>query len=254
MTVVGNDWDEILEEEYGKEYFTRLMKEVDEEYAKGVVYPPRPLVYSAMARVPYDKVRVVILGQDPYHGEGQANGMAFAVGKGVPLPPSLVNIFKEIEAETGVEPNGSTLTGWASQGVLLLNTVLTVREHSPQSHAELGWQTFTDAVIASLARREEPMVFMLWGANALRKNRLFRRATSCSKAFTRARFRRIAGFRMRAFRKSERIPRFARAPADRLGVCGRRRQSRILQAVRRHNRTDLRSLPLWAGALQASRR
>ena len=172
MTVVGNDWDEILEEEYGKEYFTRLMKEVDEEYAKGVVYPPRPLVYSAMARVPYDKVRVVILGQDPYHGEGQANGMAFAVGKGVPLPPSLVNIFKEIESETGVAPNGSTLTGWASQGVLLLNTVLTVREHSPQSHAELGWQTFTDAVIDSLARREEPMVFMLWGANALRKKSL----------------------------------------------------------------------------------
>ena len=220
MTVVGNDWDEILEEEYGKEYFTRLMKEVDEEYAKGVVYPPRPLVYSAMARVPYDKVRVVILGQDPYHGEGQANGMAFAVGKGVPLPPSLVNIFKEIEAETGVEPNGSTLTGWASQGVLLLNTVLTVREHSPQSHAELGErapQKIAYSVAPPRARKRSP-----------------------EPAFGVSRV-----FRMRAFRKSERISRFARAPADRLGVCGRRRQSRILQAVRRHNRTDLRSLPLW---------
>ena len=161
MTVIGNDWDEILQGEYGKDYFTRLMAAVDEEYARGTVYPPRPLVYSAMARVPYEKVRVVILGQDPYHGEGQANGMAFAVGKGVPLPPSLVNIFKEIESETGVLPDGSTLTGWASQGVLLLNTVLTVREHTPQSHADLGWQTFTDAVIESLARREEPMVFML---------------------------------------------------------------------------------------------
>ncbi|MFR6641601.1 MAG: uracil-DNA glycosylase, partial [Christensenellales bacterium] len=121
-------------------------------------------------------------------------GMAFAVGKGVPLPTSLVNICKEIESETVVLPNGSTLTGWASQGVLLLNTVLTVREHTPQSHADLGWQTFTDAVIESLARREEPMVFMLWGANALRKSRLSRRAILFSKAFTQVRSRRTAAF------------------------------------------------------------
>lgn len=172
MTVIGNEWDEILGDEYGKEYFARLTAAVDAEYASSEVYPPRPLVYSAMARVKYDDVRVVILGQDPYHGEGQANGMAFAVGKGVPLPPSLVNIFKEIESETGVAPKGGTLTGWAKQGVLLLNTVLTVRKGAPQSHSGLGWQEFTDAVIKSLGKREEPLVFMLWGANALKKRSL----------------------------------------------------------------------------------
>lgn len=170
--IIGNEWDEILKEEYEKPYFTALMKAVDEEYATKTVYPPRAQVYSAMAKVPYDKVRVVILGQDPYHGPGQANGMAFAVGKGVQLPPSLVNIYKEIESDIGVSPKGSTLTGWAAQGVLLLNTVLTVRASSPQSHSTLGWQQFTDEVISALANRSEPMVFMLWGANALRKKSL----------------------------------------------------------------------------------
>ena len=170
--IIGNDWDEILKEEYSKPYFTALMKAVDEEYATKTVYPPRAKVYSAMAKVPYDKVRVVILGQDPYHGPGQANGMAFAVGKGVDLPPSLVNIYKEIQSDIGVMPKGSTLTGWAEQGVLLLNTVLTVRASSPQSHSNFGWQQFTDEVISALANRKDPMVFMLWGANALKKKSL----------------------------------------------------------------------------------
>ncbi len=172
MLKVGNQWDEVLAQEYEKPYYHALMTKVDEEYANFTVYPPKCLVYSAMARVPYDKVKVVILGQDPYHGEGQANGMAFAVGKGVKLPPSLVNIFKEIEDDLGVKPNGSTLTGWAEQGVLLLNTVLTVREATPQSHSEYGWQRFTDEVISLLSKRETPMVFMLWGAKAWKKKPL----------------------------------------------------------------------------------
>lgn len=172
MQVIGNSWDEVLEKEYEKPYFAELTSAVDKEYAKKTVYPPKPEIYSAFKSVPYDDVKVVILGQDPYHGAGQANGMAFAVGKGVPLPPSLVNIFKEIESDTGVKPQGSTLTGWAKQGVLLLNTVLTVRSGEPQSHSGLGWQRFTDAVISSLSAREKPMVFMLWGANAVNKKPL----------------------------------------------------------------------------------
>ncbi len=172
MLKVGNEWDEVLKDEYEKPYYRALMQKVDEEYANFTVYPPKCLVYSAMARVPYDKVKVVILGQDPYHGEGQANGMAFAVEKGVKLPPSLVNIFKEIEDDLGVKVNGSTLTGWAEQGVLLLNTVLTVRASSPQSHSAYGWQSFTDEVISLLSKRETPMVFMLWGANAWKKKPL----------------------------------------------------------------------------------
>lgn len=172
MQLIGNSWDDVLEGEYQKSYFSRLNEAVDEEYATKIVYPPKTEIYSAFKNVPYEAVKVVILGQDPYHGAGQANGMAFAVGKGVPLPPSLVNIFKEIENDTGKAPKGSTLTGWAKQGVLLLNTVLTVRQSQPQSHAGYGWQQFTDAVIASLAKRETPMVFMLWGSNAINKKPL----------------------------------------------------------------------------------
>lgn len=172
MQLIGNSWDNVLEGEFSKSYFARLTEAVDEEYATKIVYPPKTEIYSAFKNVPYEAVKVVILGQDPYHGAGQANGMAFAVGKGVPLPPSLVNIFKEIEDDTGKAPKGSTLTGWAKQGVLLLNTVLTVRQGQPQSHAGYGWQQFTDAVISSLAKRETPMVFMLWGANAINKKPL----------------------------------------------------------------------------------
>lgn len=171
MQVIGNSWDEVLDGEYQKPYFDALMKKVDEEYAEHTVYPPRDKIFSAFA-LPFEEVRVVILGQDPYHGEGQANGIAFAVEKGVQLPPSLVNIFKEIESDIGVRVSGSTLTGWASQGVLMLNTVLTVRAATPQSHSQIGWQAFTDTVIEKLAKREKPLVFMLWGANAQRKKPL----------------------------------------------------------------------------------
>ncbi len=172
MEIIGNSWDSVLCDEYGKPYFTTLTEKIEREYETAKVYPPKTQIYSAFASVPYEEVKVVIIGQDPYHGEGQANGMAFAVGKGVQLPPSLVNIFKEIKSDTGVTPNGSTLTGWAKQGVLLLNTVLTVREHQPKSHSTYGWQTFTDAVIKALAKREKPMVFLLWGSDAINKKSL----------------------------------------------------------------------------------
>lgn len=169
MKLIGNKWDEVLAEEYKKDYFTSLLEKVDEEYAKNTVFPPKDKIYSAMQKVDYDKVKVVILGQDPYHEKGQANGMAFAVGEGIQLPPSLVNIYKELESDIGAKPSGSTLIGWAEQGVLLLNTTLTVREGQAQSHSTYGWQTFTDAIIKACSKREKPMAFILWGANAISK-------------------------------------------------------------------------------------
>lgn len=195
MTVIGNDWDEILQGEYGKDYFTRLMAAVDEEYARGTVYPPRPLVYSAMARVPYEKVRVVILGQDPYHGEGQANGMAFAVGKGVPLPPSLVNIFKEIESETGVLPNGSTLTGWASQGVLHSSTpCLPCAEHTPRRTQTSGGRRLPTPLSSRSPAAKNLWCLCCGVQTRSAKSRLSRRAILFSKAFTQVRYRRTAAF------------------------------------------------------------
>ena len=172
MNYTNNDWDEILSDQFNAPYFNALMKKVGTEYAEKKVYPPKNEIFAALKAVAYNKVKVVIIGQDPYHGVGQANGMAFSVNKGIPLPPSLINIFKEIKDEYGAEPDGGTLTGWAKQGVLLLNTVLTVREASPQSHSSYGWQQFTDAVIEACNKRRAPMVFMLWGANAIAKKQL----------------------------------------------------------------------------------
>lgn len=170
---IGNEWDMVLGEEYEKPYFERLAHAVRAEYERYTVFPPFDLLYAALKDVDYADVRVVILGQDPYHGPGQANGMAFAVNAGTPLPPSLVNIFKELSADIGCPPpTCGTLKGWAKQGVLLLNTVLSVRSGMPQSHAELGWQTFTDAVIRAVNKREKPVAFILWGANAIRKREL----------------------------------------------------------------------------------
>lgn len=171
MEIIGNGWDEILNDEFERPYFKRLRTAVEEEYEKYTVFPPHDLVYAALKTVDYSDVKVCILGQDPYHGFGQANGMAFAVGKGIELPPSLKNIFTELESDLGVTLQGDngTLIGWAKQGVLLLNTVLTVRSGQPQSHAALGWQTFTDVIIRALAGREKPLAFVLWGSNAIRK-------------------------------------------------------------------------------------
>lgn len=170
---IGNSWDERLSDEYEKPYFRQLESTVADEYKRHTVYPPEERIYAALQTVDYDAVKVVILGQDPYHGVGQANGMAFAVNDGIPLPPSLVNIFKELSDDLGCPPPKSgTLIGWAKQGVLLLNTILSVRSGVPQSHAGIGWQTFTDAVISILNKRDKPVAFILWGNNALSKKNL----------------------------------------------------------------------------------
>ncbi len=167
MFTIGNSWDAILEKEYAAPYYASLCQKVEDEYATHTVFPPKSDIFRALQMVEYNDVKVVILGQDPYHGDGQANGIAFAVHQGIPLPPSLVNIYKEIEADLGVKmPRTGTLLGWEEQGVLLLNATLTVRKATPQSHAGFGWQTFTDAVTRALSAREKPMVFMLWGAGA----------------------------------------------------------------------------------------
>ena len=166
MTITEK-WDEVLQAEYNKPYFVELMTAVDNEYKTRTVYPPRECIFAALKFVDYDKVRVVILGQDPYHGAGQANGLAFAVNKGVEPPPSLVNIFTELKSDIGIEPNNdTTLIGWANQGVLLLNASLTVRAGEPQSHQNLGWHNLTDAIISSLNNREKPVAYILWGKSA----------------------------------------------------------------------------------------
>ena len=170
---LNNAWDKVLAAEIDKPYFIKLETDVMREYGRTTVYPPHERMYAALEAVDYEQVKVVILGQDPYHGPGQANGMAFAVSDGVALPPSLVNIFKELANDLGCPPpQCGTLVGWAKQGVLLLNTVLSVRAGQPQSHAGLGWQTFTDAVIATLNARKQPVAYILWGANAIAKKQL----------------------------------------------------------------------------------
>ena len=163
-------WKSALDEEFEKTYFKELSCFVRKEYGDGVVYPPPKDVFRAFDLCPFDDVRVVILGQDPYHGAHQANGLAFAVHEGVTIPPSLKNIFKEIESDVGVAPqqNGD-LTRWAQQGVLLLNATLTVRAHTPGSHQKRGWEVFTDAVIKEISHKKEHVVFLLWGNYAKQK-------------------------------------------------------------------------------------
>lgn len=173
MNRIGNSWDEILKKEFEASYFAELCEKVDDEYKKHTVFPPYDRIFRALEMIDYNDVKVVVLGQDPYHGDGQANGIAFAVNKGIPLPPSLVNIYKEIESDIGVKmPQSGTLLGWEEQGVLLLNATLTVRKATPQSHSQFGWQRFTDAVTKAVAEREKPAVFILWGAGAGAKKSL----------------------------------------------------------------------------------
>lgn len=170
MKFFGNSWDEVLEEEFNKPYFRELLQKVDEQYSKYRVYPPREKIFSALKLCDYNNIKVVLLGQDPYHGKGQAHGLCFSVLPGVTPPPSLKNIFKEMAEDVNTtEPNHGCLISWARQGVLLLNTVMTVREGCPNSHADLGWQTFTDAIIKKVNELEKPVVFLLWGANAKSK-------------------------------------------------------------------------------------
>lgn len=168
--MIGNDWDTLLGEEFKKEYFQNLRQSLAEEYKEHTIYPAKENIFNALKYTPYADVKVLLLGQDPYHGAGQAHGLAFSVQKGIQKPPSLVNMFKELNSDLGITaPSHGCLSDWAKQGVMLLNTVLTVREGEPNSHKKLGWTTFTDQIITLLNRREEPVIFLLWGRNAAEK-------------------------------------------------------------------------------------
>ena len=168
--MIDNDWLEPLRPEFKKSYYAQLYKFVNEEYARHVVYPPKQDVFTAYDRTPLANVKVLILGQDPYHEPGQAHGLSFSVKPGVKIPPSLVNIYKELESDCGCYiPNNGYLIKWADQGVMLLNTVLTVRAHEAFSHQGKGWEQFTDATIAALNSTDRPIVYMLWGSAAQKK-------------------------------------------------------------------------------------
>ncbi|WP_297328708.1 uracil-DNA glycosylase [uncultured Bacteroides sp.] len=167
---IEESWKTHLNSEFEKTYFQTLTDFVRNEYGEHTIYPPGKLIFNAFNLCSFDNVKVVIIGQDPYHGPGQAHGLCFSVNDGVPLPPSLLNIFKEIKNDIGVDsPTTGNLTRWAKQGVLLLNATLTVRAHQAGSHQKRGWETFTDAVIRALAEEKEHIVFILWGAYAQRK-------------------------------------------------------------------------------------
>lgn len=173
MVSLGNDWDEILKEEFQKDYYLKLREFLKSEYSSRRIYPPMFDIFNALRYTSFADTRVVILGQDPYHGAGQAHGLCFSVKRGTPPPPSLKNIFKELYDELGIpEPECGELVGWAKQGVLLLNTTLTVREASPQSHKGRGWETLTDEIISIINSKNAPVVYMLWGGNARAKKAL----------------------------------------------------------------------------------
>lgn len=167
---IAADWKDILAPEFEKPYFASLTGFVRQEYATRRIFPRGQNIFRAFDKCPFDKLKVVIIGQDPYHGEGQANGLCFSVGDGVAFPPSLQNIFKEVSDDTGTAiPRSGNLDRWAEQGVLLLNAVLTVRAHEAASHAGRGWETFTDAVVRAIAERKEGIVYMLWGTESTSK-------------------------------------------------------------------------------------
>jgi uracil-DNA glycosylase len=164
-------WKKVLESEFNEDYFAILTDFVREEYKSAAIYPPAKFIFNAFNLTPFEKVKVVILGQDPYHGPGQANGLCFAVNQGVSLPPSLQNIYKEIQSDLGRKPASvaGDLENWAKQGVLLLNATLTVKAHTPGSHQNKGWERFTDAVVRVLSEKKENLVFILWGNYAQKK-------------------------------------------------------------------------------------
>ena len=170
MVSIGNSWDEVLKERFVSQEYQTLRAFLKDEYRRFTVYPDMYDIFNAFRLTPYENVKVVILGQDPYHGEGQAHGLAFSVKDGVEIPPSLRNIFKELHDDTGADiPQSGCLDRWAKQGVLLLNSVLTVRAGMAGSHRNKGWEPITDAAISALNAREKPLVFMLWGAFAKEK-------------------------------------------------------------------------------------
>lgn len=166
---IETSWKNILQQEFEKPYFSELIDFVKSEYQKNICYPKGSQIFEAFSKTPIDKVKVVILGQDPYHGPGQAHGLCFSVPNGVPFPPSLANIFKEMKNDIGKDSTNSDLTDWAAQGVLLLNATLTVRANQAGSHQKRGWETFTDAVIKKVSDEQQGVVFILWGAYAQQK-------------------------------------------------------------------------------------
>ena len=170
---ISESWKNLLQEEFNKPYFEELTRFVKSEYSAGQVFPAGRNIFRAFDKCPFDRLKVVIIGQDPYHGVGQANGLCFSVDDGVQYPPSLQNIFKEIHDDIGSPiPSSGNLDRWAEQGVLLLNAVLTVRAHQAASHAGRGWEQFTDAVVRTIAQRKEGVVYMLWGNYAQRKGQI----------------------------------------------------------------------------------
>ncbi|APJ05062.1 uracil-DNA glycosylase [Silvanigrella aquatica] len=173
LSFLAESWRSLLFDEFKKPYFDKIRQHLKSEIHKGYeFFPPKDKIFRSLKLVDYDDVRVVIIGQDPYHGSGQANGLSFAVENNVPPPPSLVNIFKEIESDMGARPHKSCLESWAKQGVLLLNTVLTVRANTAFSHREIGWEIFTDKIISLLNKKQSPIIFLLWGAAAQSKEKL----------------------------------------------------------------------------------
>lgn len=172
MIKIGNDWDEVLKSESEKDYFLELKEYLKKEYSEKIIYPPKDEIFTAFKLTPYKDVKVVILGQDPYHGFGQAHGLAFSVKKDIKIPPSLRNMYKEILAEgEGEIFNHGCLESWAKQGVFLLNATLTVRESEANSHSKIGWTQFTDEVIKMINDKDEPVIFVLWGNNAKAKKK-----------------------------------------------------------------------------------
>lgn len=171
--MIGNDWDLILKEEINKEYFQNLLKFIKKEYQEKIIYPKQTEIFKAFRNTSYQNTKVVILGQDPYHGENQAEGLSFSVKVGITKPPSLQNIFKELNSDLGISiPEHGSLVSWTEKGVLLLNTVLTVEASKPASHKDLGWEQFTDEVIRKINEKNNPVVFILWGSFARSKKSL----------------------------------------------------------------------------------
>ena len=170
--MTNNYWDAVLKEEYERNYFKNIAMFINKEYKEKIVYPPKIDILRALKLTDYNDVKVVILGQDPYHGENEANGLSFSVNEGIKLPPSLKNIYKELYDDLGITKTTGDLTSWANQGVLLLNSVLTVLKDTPTSHSKIGWQEYTDAIIKKLNEREKPIVFILWGNYARSKKNL----------------------------------------------------------------------------------
>lgn len=172
--MINKKWDIVLKDEMKKEYFRNLGIFVKSEYNKKIIYPEYKNIFNALRYTDYDQVKVVILGQDPYHGENEAHGLSFSVREGIKMPPSLLNIFKELESDLGIKRNKTDLTDWAENGVLLLNSIMTVVKDSPLSHKNKGWEIFTDRLIELLGEREEPLVFIFWGSYARSKKELIK--------------------------------------------------------------------------------